>query len=101
MIPIITTKVLEITILVDRDETTPGIHIPHVAKIEIGHDGSVFMKEYVDDPRRNRYYNDTSYGTYKNWKEFKAFDTLDFAPAKMIEDWILKESINLKWCGVG
>lgn len=98
--PMITTKVLEITILVNRDELSSGLYIPHVAIIEICHDGSIFMKEYIDDVRRSHEDNYISYGTYRNWKEFKSFDTPLFHPAQMIEDWANKDDINLKWCGV-
>jgi len=96
--PMIITKVLEITILIDTNESTSGgIYIPHVAKIDICHDGSIFIREYVDDVRRNKQDNEIGYGIYHSWEEFKSFDTVIFHPAQMIEDWIKQENIDLKW----
>ena len=99
---VITTKVLEITFRVGEDEMTPGgFSIPHIVKVEICHDGSVYTREYIDDPGRSKNDNELGYGIFHNWAEFKAFDTIDLAPAKMIEDWAKNENINLKWLGVG
>lgn len=98
--PMICTKVLEIEILVRRIEISPGISIPHIATISIGHDHSVLMRERIDDPRRNEMDNDLGYSISHNWAEFKAMDTLDFHPAAMIEEWAHKECISLAWLGV-
>jgi hypothetical protein len=98
--PMICSKVLEIEILVKRIEIRPGVSIPHIATIAIGHDGSVYMRERIDDPRRNEMDNEMGYGIYHNWSEFKAMDTLDFHPATMIEEWVIKEGISLKWLGI-
>lgn len=99
--PVIATKVLEITICVSRDESDPGISIPHLAKIDICHDGSILIREYIDDPRRKREDNKMGCSIFHNWSEFKTFDTPHFAPAQMIEDWAKKENIDLKWLRVG
>lgn len=101
ILPSITTKMLEIAICVSRDESDYGISIPRIAIIQLCGDGSIFMREYIDDPRRNEQDNDCGYMICHNWAEFKVFDTTEFAPAQMIEDWANKENIDLKWLGVG
>ena len=98
--PMICSKVLEIEILVKREKNFMGIITSHMMKVEIGHDRSVFVKEYMNDPCRNDQDNDMGYGAYHNWKEFKAMDTLAFHPAAMIEEWAREEGISLTWLGV-
>ena len=99
--PVIATKVLEITICVSRDESDPGISIPQLAEIDICSDRSILIREYIEDPRRKREDNEIGWSIFHNWSEFKAFDTPRFAPAQMIEDWIKEENIDLRWLGVG
>lgn len=98
--PMICSKVLEIEILVRRIEISPGVSIPHMATISIGHDHSVLMRERIDDPRRSPQDNEMGYSISHNWAEFKAMDTLDFHPAAMIEEWVRKSGISLAWLGV-
>ncbi len=99
-LPMICSKVLEIEILVKRIEIRPGVSIPQMMTISIGHDYSVLVREKVNDPRRNEEDNDLGYGIYRNWKEFKAMDTFDLHPAAMIEEWAKKENVSLAWLGV-
>jgi hypothetical protein len=98
-LPMICSKVLEIKILVRRIEIS-GLYIPHIATVVIGHDGSVYMHEILDDPRGNGMDNEMGSGVYHDWYEFKAMDTVNFHPAAMIEEWAKKEHISLAWLGV-
>jgi hypothetical protein len=99
-LPMICSKVLEIKILIRRIEIS-GVYIPHIAMVVIGHDGSVYMREILDDPRSNdKMDNEMGSGVYHDWYEFKAMDTVNFHPATMIEEWATREHISLTWLGV-
>jgi hypothetical protein len=95
----ICSKVLEIKILVRRIEIS-GLYIPHIATVVIGHDGSVYMREILDDPQGNGMDNEMGSGVFHNWAEFKTMDTVNFHPAAMIEEWAKKEHISLAWLRV-
>jgi hypothetical protein len=99
-LPMICSKVLEIEILVRRIEISPGVSIPHMATISIGHDHSVLIRERIDDPTRLQMDNEMGYGIYHNWSEFKTMDTVNFHPAAMIEEWAQNEKISLGWLEV-
>jgi len=73
---------------------------PHIATVVIGHDGSVYMREILDDPQGNGMDNEMGSGVFHNWAEFKTMDTVNFHPAAMIEEWAKKEHISLAWLRV-
>jgi hypothetical protein len=99
-LPMICSKVLEIEILVREIETSNGLYISYIAKIMIGHDGSVYVREFYDDLRSIKREREIRSETFHNWAEFKAMDTVDFHPAMMIEEWAMNEHISLAWLGV-
>jgi hypothetical protein len=86
-LPMVCMGSYEYTILIERIEQN-GIFIPHIATVVIGSDGSIYYKEQIDNLHLFPQNNIIKSACFHNWKEFKAFDTLSFSPAQLVEDWI-------------